>query len=148
MNAVYFHHSRALALGLLLTALSLSSGCVRRRMTVLTNVPGATVYVNEQEAGTTPTSFDFTHYGPRKIQVVKDGYKTTTVTEDVRAPWYQITPIDFFAENFWPSEIRDERVVRIEMEPQPVVPVDEVWQRAEQLRGASRAGYAAPLPPR
>ncbi|MCA9178820.1 MAG: hypothetical protein KDB14_30365, partial [Planctomycetales bacterium] len=100
-----------------------------------------------QLAGTSPASFDFTHYGARDIQVIKDGYKTVTVTEDVRAPWYQVTPIDFVAENLWPGEIRDERVVRIEMEPQPIVPADQVWQRGEQLRGAAHAGYAAPLPP-
>lgn len=134
-------------IAVLLLSCVASTGCVRRRMTVLTNVPGAAVYVNDQQAGTTPTSFDFTHYGPRSIRVMKDGYKTVTVTEDVRAPWYQMPPIDFVAENLWPREIRDERVVRIEMEPQPIVQASAVWERGEQLRGAAQAGYATPMPP-
>ncbi|HZN34398.1 MAG TPA: PEGA domain-containing protein, partial [Pirellulaceae bacterium] len=64
----------ALAAGLL--AVCATSGCVRRRLTVRTFPPGAQVYVDDQEIGTTPCSASFVYYGTRKITVMKDGYRT------------------------------------------------------------------------
>src|SRR5687767_2042073 len=56
----------------------LNTGCVRRRLTVRTNPPGAQVFVDDQEIGVTPCSASFIYYGTRKITVMKDGYKTET----------------------------------------------------------------------
>ena len=83
-------------------SLLLSSGCVQRRMTVRTNVPGAQVYVDDYEVGRTPVSTDFIYYGDRTIKLVKDGYETQTIKQPVDAPWYQWPRIDFFSENVWP----------------------------------------------
>lgn len=132
---------------LLLFACLVSTGCVRRRMTVQTTPPGATVYVDDQEIGTTPVSTSFVYYGTRKIQVVKDGYETETVLHRMKAPWYQIPPLDFFSENLVPREIRDERIVQIEMAPQKVVPVNVLLDRAQQLRTSTIEGYSVPTPP-
>ncbi|MDG2384960.1 MAG: PEGA domain-containing protein [Pirellulaceae bacterium] len=124
-----------------------STGCVRRRMTVRTDPPGATVYVDDQEIGTTPVSSSFVYYGTRKIQVVKDGFETETVMNRMRAPWYQIPPLDFFSENLFPREIRDERIIQIEMEPQKVIPTNVLLDRAQQLRTSTIEGYSIPTPP-
>src|SRR4051812_10525790 len=40
---------------------------VRRRLNVNSNPPGALVYVDNQQIGTTPCSVDFTYYGTREI---------------------------------------------------------------------------------
>ena len=80
------------------TALLLS-GCVRRRMTIRSSPPGATVYVDNYELGPTPRSINFTHYGTRQIRLVKDGYETLTLLQPVPAPWYQLPVLDFFSEN-------------------------------------------------
>ena len=122
------------------------TGCVRRRMTVRTNPPGAQVYVDDQEIGITPASTDFIYYGTRKIRIAKDGYETTTVMERMRAPWYQWTPLDYVFENLWPWEIRDERIVDVQLAPKRVVPTQELIGRAENLRQGTRQGVVTPLP--
>lgn len=139
-------NARQITLILLIACLSLT-GCVRRRMTIRTNPPGATVYIDDQEIGTSPVSTSFVYYGTRKIQVVKDGYETETVMQRVRTPWYQIPGIDFVSENLVPREIRDERIVEIEMEPQRVVSAQELLDRGQQLRTSTLEGYTVPTPP-
>ena len=141
-----FAHSPTM-LWLLIAAATLASaaGCVRRRMTIRTNPPGAMVYIDEYEVGTTPVSTEFTYYGDRKIRLVKDGYETATFIQPVRAPWYQWPVIDFFAETFSPHEIRDQQVFDYQLRPQRVVPTDELLQRAEGLRRKVQpAGFNAP----
>jgi hypothetical protein len=116
-------------------------------MTIRSNPPGATVYVDDQEIGETPVSTSFVYYGTRKIQLVKDGYETLTIKHRFAAPWYQVPPLDFFSENVIPYEFRDERILDLEMEPQRVVPVPELVQRAQQLRDSTRSGYTVTPPP-
>ncbi len=121
------------------------SGCVRRRLTVRSNPPGALVYIDDQEIGTTPVSTPFTYYGTRKIRLVKDGYETVTVLQTFPAPWYQHPGIDFVSENLVPREIRDERIVDFELHPQRIVPMQELLTRADELRGASLPTSGTPL---
>jgi hypothetical protein len=123
-----------------------SSGCVERRMTIRSNPPGALVYVDDYEnpVGMTPVSTNFTYYGTRKIRLVKDGYETLTVMQPIRPPWYEITPLDFVAENFVPGEIRDQRVLDYQLTPQMVVPADQLRARAEQLRSSVHAATGVP----
>jgi len=121
-------------------------GCVQRRMTIRSNPPGALVYVDDYEIGTTPISTDFLYYGHRKIRLVKDGYQTLTVMQSVPPPWYQIPPMDFFSENVVPGEIRDQRTLSYQLTPEVVVPTEQLLGRAEDLRrGAEAAGGVAPL---
>jgi hypothetical protein len=127
-------------------SLLLSSGCVQRRMTVRTNVPGAQVYVDDHEVGRTPVSTDFIYYGDRTIKLVKDGYETQTIKQPVDAPWYQWPGIDFFSENVWPWEIRDERQFNYQMQPQYVVPTDTLLTRAEDLRRSNTAALQTTVP--
>jgi hypothetical protein len=97
-------------------------GCVQRRMTIRSNPPGALVYVDDYQVGTTPVSTDFVYYGTRKIRLVKDGFETLTVRQPFPLPWYQVFPLDFVTENVWPGEIRDERVVDLAMTPMVATP--------------------------
>ena len=130
----------------LLVAASLT-GCVRRRMTIRSNPPGALVYVDDYEIGTTPISHNFTYYGTRKIRLVKDGYETLTVMQPIRPPWWQIPPIDFVTENVLPGELTDSRTLSYNMSPQRIMPPDELRGRAEQLRSQMQpACYIEPLP--
>jgi hypothetical protein len=111
-----------------------ASGCVRRRLNVRTNPPGALVYVDNQQIGTTPCSVDFTYYGTREIRLVKPGYETLTVNQPIPAPWYQIPPLDFVSENLTPTKIRDNRSVTYNLAPQLIVPTQQLLDRANQLR--------------
>jgi hypothetical protein len=137
-------------LTILVAAAGLATGCVQRRMTIRSSPPGALVYVDDYELGTTPVSHDFVYYGTRKVRLVKDGYETLTVRQPFPVPWYQYFPLDFVTENLLPWEIRDERVVDLAMAPAASVPPDSVVARAEQARLASGSlppATAAPVVP-
>lgn len=124
-----------------------AAGCVQRRMTIRSNPPGALVYVDDQPTpiGTTPVSHDFIYYGTRKFRLVKDGYETLTVKRTIPTPWYQYVPLDFFAENLVPGEIRDQHYLDFEMKPQMVAPTEQLLSRAEELRrGVHAASNVAP----
>ena len=122
-----------------------AAGCVQRRMTIRSNPPGALVYVDDYQLGTTPVSHDFVYYGTRKIRLVKDGYETLTVRQPFPTPWYEFFPLDFVTENLIPWEVRDERVVDLAMQPAASAPAELVVARAEQVRFA--AGSLPAVPP-
>ena len=123
----------------------LTSGCVRRRMTIRSFPPGAQVFVDDQEIGTTPCSASFVYYGTRKLTIIKDGYKTETAWQTFNPPWYQIPPLDFVTENLLIHEIRDERFVDVQLLPEEIVPEQLLLDRAQTLRGNSQAGAITPL---
>jgi len=127
--------------------LLMSIGCVQRRMTVRSNPPGALVYVDDYQIGTTPVSTDFVYYGTRKIRLIKDGYDTLTVQQPFPVPWYEIFPLDFVTENLWPWEIRDERVVDLAMVPAGTIPAETVVSRAELARRSAGSGPPVPVAP-
>src|SRR6187402_1548714 len=109
---------RALQIGIRCCVICLclaNMGCVRRRLTVRTNPPGAQVFVDDQEIGVTPCSASFVYYGTRKITVMKDGYKTETLFQKINPPWYEIPPLDFVSENLVSRELRDERIVEVQL---------------------------------
>lgn len=120
---------------ILLTIIAiLSTGCVRRRMTVRSNPPGATVYLDGDEIGRTPFSTNFDYYGKREFRLVKDGYETKTVLLPIRAPWYQWIGIDFFTEVIFPGKLTDHKYYEFDMHPDPIVPPTELVVRAEDIR--------------
>jgi hypothetical protein len=120
-------------------------GCVRRRLTVRTNPPGALVYVDRQLIGPSPASTSFVYWGTRHIEVVGDGYRTEKVLRTFHPPWYQIPPFDFITETLVPWEIRAQRVVDITMVPESAVPPEELIARADELRTQAAAGIAVPI---
>ncbi len=128
----------------LLAALVLCSqvGCVQRRLTIRSNPPGALVYVDDYQIGTTPVSTNFVYYGKRKIRLVLSGYETLNVIQPIPTPWYEYPGLDFVTENLVPGEIRDERVVDYQLKPQVVVPSQQLLGRAENLRQGVAAGQA------
>lgn len=132
-------------LGMLL-CICAATGCVHRRLTIQSTPPGAFVYVDGYPVGTTPVSTEFIYYGTREIRLVKDGYQTLTVKQSIPPPWYEIPPLDFVSENFALGEIRDNRVVSYQLQPQIVEPTQTVLDRGEQLRRGLRTleGVAPP----
>jgi len=115
-------------------------GCVRRRMTVRTNPPGALVSVDNQIIGTSPAATPFVYYGTREFRIEADGYRTETIRRRFHPPWYQWPGIDFVAETLWPGEIRDERIIDVELVPKTLPDTEEVVARADGLRNQTRQG--------
>jgi hypothetical protein len=81
------------------------TGCVKRNLHIKSNPPGATVFVNEEEVGTTPLDYDFIFYAVHKVEVKKEGYETLTVLQNIKPPIHLWLPLDFFCEiipyTFW-----------------------------------------------
>ncbi len=129
---------------LLLVASSFLTGCMQRRLTVRSNPAGALVYVDDVEIGHTPVSIPFTYYGTRTIRLEKDRFQTVEVQQKINAPWYQVPPLDFFTDVLWPYEIRDEREVKIDLQPLQPTNEAQVLERANQTRQNSQQGFAVP----
>lgn len=127
-----------------LIGIALMPGCVRRRLMVRSNPPGAMVYVDNQLIGTTPCATDFVYYGTREMRLVKSGYETLTINQPIPAPWYQIPPLDFVSENMVPRKIQDFRTVSYDMTPQVMVPTEQLISRGEELRRSTQQGLVLP----
>ena len=123
--------------GLCLVALG-STGCVSRRLMVNSTPPGAMVLMEGREIGYTPTAVDFTYYGTREVTLIKDGYGTTTKLVPVRAPWYQWPGIDFFSDNLLPFRVTDRQTVAFDLQPQQMVPNQELINRGQMLRNEAQ----------
>ena len=119
-------------------------GCVRRRLMIRSNPPGAMVYVDNQPIGTTPCATDFTYYGTREIRLVKPGFESLTVKQPIPAPWYELPPLDFVSENVVPHKIQDYRTVSYNLVPQVIVPTEQLLGRAEELRRSTLQGAVLP----
>lgn len=116
-------------------------------MTIRSNPPGATVYVDQQQIGTTPVSHEFIYYGTRDIRLVADGYETLHILQPIKAPWYQWPgPLEFISENLVPWEVRDEQLFSYVMTAQQNPPREELLSRAEQTRQATLSRNVSPFP--
>ena len=102
--------------------------------------------IDRRQIGLTPLSVPYTYSGTREIQLEKDGYKTVKVQQRIDPRWYETFPVSFITENFWPREIRDERLLEFQMEPKTQVQENLLLDRANDLRfNVQRGTVTAPL---
>lgn len=134
-------HQRLSCCGWLALVITIfTTGCVRRRIMVRTNPPGARVTIDNQVSQTTPAASSFVFYGTREFRIEKDGYRTETIRRNIRPPWYQYPGIDFIAETLWPGELRDDHIIDVQLVPQEALPQEEIIERADRLRSQSLSG--------
>jgi hypothetical protein len=124
---------------LLFMELVVVSGCVRRRLTIRTNPPGAVAYLDNVELGKTPISRNFDYYGKRELKLVKEGYEPHTEMIHLRTPWYEWPGLDFFSEVLVPGTITDERVYPITLKPQQIVSPDDLIAEGERLKAIAHS---------
>ena len=129
----------SLLLLLLLLALT-QVGCVHRRVTINSYPSGALVKVDGKNIGYTPASFDYTWYGTREVQLLRDGYETHTEMVEIPAPWYQKFPLDFVSDNFLGRHVTDHRQFSFQLEPKRTDLSSSVMQRAGSLRSEAQHG--------
>ncbi len=120
------------------------SGCVTRSLTVKTNPGNALVYIDDALIGESPVTMPFTFYGTRKIMIERkdeDGVLTherTIAFEKIKAPVYEIFPLDFFSEIVWPFEIKDDQVFSYNLVELDPISIKErqarMLESAEELR--------------
>ncbi|MEZ6128535.1 MAG: PEGA domain-containing protein [Planctomycetaceae bacterium] len=131
--------SRSFLISAILLTL-LPTGCVHRRVTINSNPPGALVRIDGQDIGFTPASVDYTWYGTREVQLLKDGYETQTQLINISPPWYQRFPLDFVSDNFLGTHIRDHRRFDLQMQPRLPDIGSDVIQRGRSLRSEAMHG--------
>ena len=129
---------------ILVTAVFAFSGCVTRSITVKTNPSNALVYIDDELIGESPVSMPFTFYGTRKVMIERkdeDGVLTherTIAFEKIKAPVYEIFPLDFFSELVWPFKIKDDQVLSynlVELDPLSIKERQaKMLKSAEELR--------------
>jgi hypothetical protein len=119
---------------------------VQRRLIVKTQPEGAFVSIDKQPVGYSPVSVPFTYHGTRELNIEKDGYKTVTVQERIRPRWYSTFPISLITENFWPREIRDQRIFDFQLQPKTATNETDLIDRANDLRlNVQRGTVASPV---
>ncbi len=125
-----------------------SAGCVERHYIVETDQPGAVVLVNGQQlGGQTPVDGSFDYYGKYRFTLIKDGFQTQQVLQDIAPPWFEYPGIDFFSETVWPFLIRDTRRFYYQMSPLQTPNIDDTSGRALQLRNRAKTiGPTEPAP--
>ncbi len=109
-------------------------GCVRRTLTITTDPPHALVFLNDQEVGRSTVTSDFLWYGDYDVVIRKEGFATLSTHWDIKAPWYQMVPLDFFAEVLWPGSIHDRHSRHFILKPAQYPTAKELIERAEQTR--------------
>lgn len=117
--------------------LALTLGCVRRTLRITSDPPNALVFLNDQEVGRTEVATDFLWYGDYDVVLRLEGYKTLQTHWNVKAPWYQVPPIDFFTEVLWPGHLHDVQTAHFTLEPQVLPTVEQVMERAVETRNAA-----------
>jgi hypothetical protein len=126
-------------------AMAAALGCVDRRYVIYVDQPnglpdlGAVVERNGQVLGATPVDDHFVYYGKYNFKLVKPGYETLQVVQNIPAPWYQYPGLDFFAENVWPFRIIDRREFHYQMVPVMQPQINDLLRQADnqRLRGWS-----------
>jgi hypothetical protein len=136
-------------------ASALLSGCVERRYVVTTDPPGAVVYRDGKYLGATPVDDHFIYYGKVHFDIVKEGYETLQVDQEISSPWYEYPPLDFISETLTPYRIIDRREFHYKLEPRKLPDQAQFIQQAGLLRqkglelgpGKPRAGAEQSPPP-
>lgn len=97
-------------------ALLAATGCIRSRVEVTSDPPGAEVIWRGKPYGATPVTIPFTWYWHYDIALEKPGYKRISTSEYFRTPPWLLMPFDFFAEAL-PVPISDTRRRNYVLEP-------------------------------
>ncbi len=124
---------RKLCLGTALVG-ALCMGCVDQRYIITSDPPGAMVVRNGVPIGATPVDDHFVYYGKYHFTLIKDGYETLQVDQDIPAPFYEYPLVDFVSEALVPIHLHDVHSFNYKMcEAQPPSK-DDLSRRAQELR--------------
>lgn len=109
---------RLLRLAPLAAALCILPGCLQRTLRITSNPPGAVVWVNDVEVGTTPLDVDFTYYGGYDVRLRRAGYEPILALKKIEPPLYERPGLDLLSEAL-PMKIENTVVWHFDLEPTP-----------------------------
>lgn len=111
-----------------------SGGCVERQLTINTEPQGALVSLNDEEIGLSPVSVSFSWYGDYNVRASKEGYETLKTHRELKGPWYDKFPFDFFAQILNPKRIVDTYEWTFDLSERQKPSRDELIGDAEKLQ--------------
>jgi len=112
----------------------LLGGCVERQLTINTKPGGALVILNDEEIGTSPVTVSFNWYGDYWVRISKPGFETLNTHRELKGPWYDYFPFDFFAQIINPKRIVDSYEWTFELAPRKEITREELIQNAEAFK--------------
>jgi hypothetical protein len=121
-----------LAVSLLISIMM--SGCVERQLTINTVPSGALIELNDEQIGLSPVTVNFNWYGDYNVTVRKEGFETLKTHRELKGPWYDKFPFDFFAQILSPKKIVDKYEWSFELEPKKEVNREQLLQDAQNLK--------------
>ncbi|MHC4752622.1 MAG: PEGA domain-containing protein [Planctomycetota bacterium] len=122
-----------------LSAFSLSiclllTGCVERKLTINTQPQEALIVLNDEEIGTSPVTVNFNWYGDYCVRISKQGYETLKTHRQLKGPWYDDFPFDFFAQIVNPNRIVDSYEWTFELSPKRQVSREDLIKNAQEMK--------------
>lgn len=113
-----------------LSFLAVSSGCVRRIVSIDSQPQGAKVYYDRNLIGETPCTHEFLYYGSHYLELVKDGYANLKTKLKLKGPFYQYFPLTLISELLIPWQITDKHNFSFKLEEgeseKPIIsPIEE-----------------------
>ena len=112
----------------------LSCGCVERELKINTKPEGALVILNDEEIGVSPVTVSFEWYGDYWVRIRKQGFETIDTHKELKGPWYDHFPFDFFAQIVNPNRIVDSYEWTFELSPRQQISRDELIEKAQELK--------------
>lgn len=109
-------------------------GCVERQLTINTIPSGALVELNDEQIGSSPVTVNFNWYGDYNVTIRKEGFETLKTHRELKGPWYDNFPFDFFAQVLSPKKIVDKYEWSFELEPKKEVNRKQLLKQAEELK--------------
>lgn len=142
-----------------LVVLVFSTGCLSRRLTVTSEPPGARVYRDREDLGTTPLTVPF-HYGGESEFLLlheegEEKYRPTRLIYDTGEFFYDTFPFDVLVE-LTPVPQEDEHSIHVVLERDTTVAtvegdpkgyVDALLERAAEMRERGRMAVEMGPPP-
>ena len=110
------------------------AGCVERKLTINTQPQGALVTLNDEEIGVSPTTVNFQWYGDYNVRISKEGCETLSTHRELKGPWYDEFPFDFFAQIVNPNRIVDSYEWTFELTPKRQISREELIQNAQEAK--------------
>jgi hypothetical protein len=111
-----------------------AAGCVERQLTINTQPPGAVVTLNDEEIGTSPVTVPFNWYGDYCVRISKEGYDTLNTHRELKGPWYDNFPFDFFAQIINPKRIVDRYEWTFTLEDKKQISKEHLIEDAQKLK--------------
>jgi len=134
---------RPTRLALLAAVLAICPACVEKTIGVRSDPPGATVYLDGKEIGSTPIeNIPFHFYGTREFWLIRDGHRAERRVVHISAPWYSSFPADLFTELLWPWTLHDRRHYYVRLKPTAPVETAALTRHAQDTRDIARARIA------